>query len=162
MLGRGGGHSLVGRAALQALAWHPAGVSSYIMQSPSFHEHHIMTANSEFSVQVVDDEIIVTLPGSHYSVTYYKSAKSPRLLAKFISDRESARCNEAVRVPCSRLEARQRQGERTWLGLGRVRVGLDASTRCRLRIARLSGLLPKWRERGIEHRVRGSPYTLHT
>ena len=25
-----------------------------------------MTANSEFSVQVVDDEIVVTLPGSHY------------------------------------------------------------------------------------------------
>ncbi len=31
-----------------------------------------MTANSEFSVQLVDDEIVVTLPGSHYSVTYYK------------------------------------------------------------------------------------------
>ena len=38
-----------------------------------------MRANSELSVQVVDDEIIVTLPGSHYSVTYYKSAKSPQL-----------------------------------------------------------------------------------
>ena len=24
----------------------------------------------------------------------------------------------------------------------------------------LSGLLPKWRGRGIEHRARGSPYTL--
>ena len=45
----------------------------------------------EFSVQVVDDEIIVTLPGSHYSVTYYKSAKSPHLLAKFISDRDDPR-----------------------------------------------------------------------
>ena len=66
-----------------------------------------MTANSEFSVQLVDDEIIVTLPGSHYSVTYYKSAKSPQLLARFISDRRSVRCNEAVRVPCSRMEARQ-------------------------------------------------------
>ena len=61
------------------------------MQRPSPHEHHIMTANSEFSVQVVDDEIIVTLPGSHYSVTYYKPAKSPQLLAKFISDRDDPR-----------------------------------------------------------------------
>ena len=41
-----------------------------------------MRANSEFSVQVVDDQIIVTLPGSHYSVTYYKSANSHHLLAK--------------------------------------------------------------------------------
>jgi hypothetical protein len=50
-----------------------------------------MRANSELSVQVVDDEIIVTLPGSHYSVTYYKSAKSPQLLARFISDRDDPR-----------------------------------------------------------------------
>ena len=34
---------------------------------------------------------------------------------------EHARCNEAVRVPRSRLEARQRQGERPRLGLGCVR-----------------------------------------
>ena len=50
-----------------------------------------MRANSELSVQVVEDEIIVTLPGSHYSVTYYKPAKSPQLLAKFISDRDDPR-----------------------------------------------------------------------
>jgi hypothetical protein len=48
-------------------------------------------APSELRVQVVDDEIIVTLPGSHYSVTYYKPAKSPQLLAKCISDREDPR-----------------------------------------------------------------------
>ena len=33
----------------------------------------------------------MTLPGSHYSVTYYKPAKSPQLLAKFISDRDDPR-----------------------------------------------------------------------
>ena len=55
-----------------------------------------MTANSEFSVQVVDDEIVVTLPGSHYSVTYYKSAKSPQLLAKYISDRDDPRVEMRV------------------------------------------------------------------
>jgi len=48
-------------------------------------------AKSELRVQVVDDEIIVTLPGSHYSVTYYKSAKSPQLLAKSMSDRNDPR-----------------------------------------------------------------------
>jgi hypothetical protein len=43
---------------------------------------------ADLRVQVVDDEIIVTLPGSHYSVTYYKPAKSPELLAKHFSDRD--------------------------------------------------------------------------
>jgi hypothetical protein len=37
-------------------------------------------------VEVVDDEIIITMPGSHYSVTYYKPEKSPQLLARRISD----------------------------------------------------------------------------
>jgi hypothetical protein len=46
---------------------------------------------AELHVQLVDDEIIVTLPGSHYSVTYYKPAKSPRLVAKCISDRDDPR-----------------------------------------------------------------------
>jgi hypothetical protein len=46
---------------------------------------------SELRVQVVDDEINVTLPGSHYSVTYYKPAKSPQLLPKYFSDRDDPR-----------------------------------------------------------------------
>jgi hypothetical protein len=33
-------------------------------------------------VDVRDDEIIVTLPGTGYSVTYYKPANSPQLLAR--------------------------------------------------------------------------------
>ena len=41
-----------------------------------------MTAHSEFSVQVVDDEIVVTLPGSHYS--------------KYISDRDDPRVEMRV------------------------------------------------------------------
>jgi len=51
----------------------------------------MMSANSEFRVQVIDDEITVPLPGSHYSVTYYKPAKSPQLVAKRISDRDDPR-----------------------------------------------------------------------
>jgi hypothetical protein len=38
---------------------------------------------AELHVQVLNDDIIVTLPESHYSVTYYKPAKSPQLVAKF-------------------------------------------------------------------------------
>jgi hypothetical protein len=47
--------------------------------------------NAELQLSVVDDEITVTLPGSHYSVTYYKPAKSPQLIAKCISDRDDPR-----------------------------------------------------------------------
>jgi hypothetical protein len=46
---------------------------------------------AELRVPVLNDNIIMTLPGSHYSVTYYKPAKSPQLVAKFISDRETIR-----------------------------------------------------------------------
>ena len=46
---------------------------------------------AELRVQVLNDDIIVTLPGSHYSVTNYKPAKSPQLVAKFISDRDDPR-----------------------------------------------------------------------
>jgi hypothetical protein len=51
----------------------------------------MMRPESDLRVEVVDDEIIVTLPGSHYSVTYYKPAKSPQLVAKRISDRDDPR-----------------------------------------------------------------------
>jgi hypothetical protein len=36
-------------------------------------------------LDVVDDEIIVSLPGSNYTVTYHKRPKSPQLLAKRIA-----------------------------------------------------------------------------
>ena len=54
-------------------------------------EYGMTNAKSEFRVQVVDNEIIVTLPGSHYSVTYYKLVKRPQLLAKCMSDRDDPR-----------------------------------------------------------------------
>jgi hypothetical protein len=40
---------------------------------------------TDLRVKVVDDEIIVTWPGSFYSVTYYKPENSPQLLAKRIA-----------------------------------------------------------------------------
>jgi hypothetical protein len=38
----------------------------------------------ELRSQVVDDELIVSLPQSSYAVTYYKPANSPQLLARRI------------------------------------------------------------------------------
>ena len=35
-------------------------------------------------IDVVDDEIVVSLPGTLYSVTYYKPDRSPQLLARNI------------------------------------------------------------------------------
>ena len=37
------------------------------------------------------DEILVTLPQSHYAVTYYKPKNSNQLLAKRISDKDDPR-----------------------------------------------------------------------
>ena len=42
-------------------------------------------------VQVIDDEIIVSLPGTSYSVTYYKRPKSPQLLSKNIANEDDPR-----------------------------------------------------------------------
>jgi hypothetical protein len=39
-------------------------------------------------IDVVDKEIVVTLPFTSYTVTYYKPAKSPQLLAKRIASRD--------------------------------------------------------------------------
>ena len=46
---------------------------------------------ADLRVQVIDDEIIVTWPGSFYSVTYYKPPNSPQLLAKRIADHDDLR-----------------------------------------------------------------------
>jgi hypothetical protein len=50
-----------------------------------------MATEPKVRVTVVDDELIVTLPGSYYSVTYYKPEGSPQLLAKNITDRDDLR-----------------------------------------------------------------------
>ncbi|ODS01860.1 hypothetical protein AUC71_02905 [Methyloceanibacter marginalis] len=44
----------------------------------------------ELRAQVIDDEILVSLPGS-YSVTYYKAGASPQLLARQIPDKDDPR-----------------------------------------------------------------------
>ena len=42
-------------------------------------------------VQVIDEEINVSLPGYSYSVIYYKPDNSPQLLAKRFPDRDDLR-----------------------------------------------------------------------
>jgi hypothetical protein len=49
------------------------------------------SGKSELRVQVIDDEIVVTRPGSYYSVTYYKPEGCPGLLAKRIADKDDLR-----------------------------------------------------------------------
>jgi hypothetical protein len=45
----------------------------------------------KLEVRIIDDEIVVTLPGSNYSVTYYKPENASHLLAKSIADRDDPR-----------------------------------------------------------------------
>jgi hypothetical protein len=42
-------------------------------------------------VEVADDEIVVSLPGSFYSVTYYKPEASPQLLGKSFPKQDGIR-----------------------------------------------------------------------
>jgi hypothetical protein len=42
----------------------------------------------ELGLEVQDGNITITLPGSSYTVTYYKPKKSPQLLAKRIASRD--------------------------------------------------------------------------
>ena len=44
-----------------------------------------------FRVAVIGDEIVVTMRGSTYSVTYYKPGDSPQLLARQIADEDDPR-----------------------------------------------------------------------
>jgi hypothetical protein len=46
---------------------------------------------SDLRVEVIGNEILVTLPQSNYAVTYYRPKNSPQLLAKRISDEDDPR-----------------------------------------------------------------------
>jgi len=45
----------------------------------------------DLHLEVVDDEIIVTLPGASYTVTYHKPAELPQLLAKDFPRKDDSR-----------------------------------------------------------------------
>ena len=46
---------------------------------------------SDIQLEVWDDEIIVSLPGTNYAVTYYKPPNSPQLLAKNFPSEDDTR-----------------------------------------------------------------------
>ena len=51
---------------------------------------------SALNAEVLDDEIVITLSGTNYAVTYYRAAAFPqRLLTKSHSDRKSTRLNSS-------------------------------------------------------------------
>ena len=76
-----------------------------------------MTANDKLYVEVLDDEIIITLPGTSYAVTYYRGYSFPSAASHQVPlGRRGSRCpNDASRVSRSRLEACQPQGARARL-----------------------------------------------
>jgi len=69
---------------------------------------------SALHVEVLDDEIVITLSGTSYAVTYYRAtAFSSAASHQVPLGRRGSRCpNDASRVSRSRLEACQRQGAR--------------------------------------------------
>ena len=52
-----------------------------------------MTDGRDLRVEVRVDEIIVTLPGTSYTVTYYKPLNSPQLLAKNFTAKDDGRAS---------------------------------------------------------------------
>jgi hypothetical protein len=67
-------------------------------------------------VNVVDDEIIVSLPGTSYSVTYFKRENSPQLLAKNISHSEDERMPVRLSDFLAMLGANDKARKLGWIG----------------------------------------------
>src|SRR6476661_1811908 len=64
-------------------------------------------------VDVLDDEIVVSLPGASYTVTYFKRPNSPQLLAQeHLAIRRFSHACETIQLPCSRVAHGQRQDTR--------------------------------------------------
>ena len=51
----------------------------------------MMPSLADIRLAVVDDEILVSLPGTSYSVTYHKPANSPQLVARNRPHRDDGR-----------------------------------------------------------------------
>jgi hypothetical protein len=68
-------------------------------------------------IDVVDDEIVVTLPGTSYSVTYYKLPNSAQLLAKHIANKDDPRIPLTLSEFLSRAWgiANDKARERGWI-----------------------------------------------
>jgi hypothetical protein len=56
-------------------------------------DHAIEKARTVTLVEVRNDDIIVTLPGTSYTVTYYKPASSPQLLTRNLTLKDDSRAS---------------------------------------------------------------------
>lgn len=53
----------------------------------------VMTECPELWIRVIDDEILISLPFSTYTATYYKPADLPRLTLKHLSEDKDPRAS---------------------------------------------------------------------
>jgi hypothetical protein len=66
----------------------------------------MMPRLADIRLTVVDDEILVSLPGTIYSVIYYKLANSPQLLARNLPHKDDGR----IELKQAEFLAKERQG----------------------------------------------------
>jgi len=71
----------------------------------------------ELSVEVCDGDIIVTLPGTSYAVTYFKPARSPQLLTRLfpMKDDRLASITQAEFLALARNLANDKARELGWI-----------------------------------------------
>ena len=81
-------------------------------------EHAIESAAAVTLVEVRADEIIVTMPGTSYAVTYYKPANSSQLLARRIAESDDNRTSMSLSafLTLAWKLANERARELGWIG----------------------------------------------
>ena len=72
---------------------------------------------THIQLEVWDDEIIVSLPGTNYIVTYYKPSNSPQLLAKNFpyDDDRGTELTQAEFLACAWRLANDKARELRWV-----------------------------------------------
>ena len=71
---------------------------------------------SKIAVEILDDEILVTMPGTTFSIVYERT-KDSRLIASYFSGRKAQRekQNEFPALSIACLDSRKREGKGDWL-----------------------------------------------
>jgi hypothetical protein len=72
---------------------------------------------SKITVEVLDDEILVTMPGTSFSIVYEKT-KDNQLIASSFSARKDQDEKRKVQLPtvsCPCLDSGKREGKGAWL-----------------------------------------------
>jgi len=83
----------------------------------------------DLHVEVEGGDIMITLPGTSYAVTYYKPANSPQLQGQPLPGAGRSTVSDLARgVRWKSLEARQRQSARAWGGSDKTARSLLKAT----------------------------------